>query len=708
MKQLLQNLRSGETSLVDLPCPQITDGSVLIRSTVSLLSSGTERMIVKFGKANLVEKALQQPDKVRAALDKVRADGVLETFSAINSKLDQPVAMGYCNVGRVLAVGRGVVGLRENDRVASNGQHAEIVRVPANLCAAIPDAVGDEDASLTVVGAIALQGIRLAAPTLGEAFVVIGLGLIGLLTVQILRANGCRVLGIDLSSERLALAREFGAEIVNPAQGEDCIAAGLRFSRGRGVDGAIITASTNSNEPIHDAAVMCRKRGRIVLVGIAGLHLSRADFYEKELSLQVSCSYGPGRYDAAYEEMGHDYPFGFVRWTEQRNLEAVLDMLAEGRLSSGPLITHRFAFANAERAYGLISGTEHSLGVLLKYPSPQEESGQHLRAQTIVLRSPRTPTPRPTVAFIGSGNYASRVLIPAFKKANARLKIVASSGGISAVRVGRKFGFEASTSDADAIFADDEIDAVVIATRHDSHADLVCKALRARKHVFVEKPLAIDREGLARVEATYADLVGQDHAPIVMVGFNRRFAPHIQRINALIAAAPLPKAFVMTINAGAIPTEHWTQDAAVGGGRIIGEACHFIDLLRFLAASPIATCKAARLGDTTDSATITLEFTDGSLGTVHYLANGNRAFPKERLEIFAGGAVLQLDNFRRLRGYGWRKFSRMNLWRQDKGQRACAATFVRALETMNEVPIPLEELLEVTDVTLRAAEMLRC
>jgi predicted dehydrogenase/threonine dehydrogenase-like Zn-dependent dehydrogenase len=711
MKQILQSLKTGATEVVEVPCPRPGRGQLLIRSSCTLVSAGTERMLVEFGKAGWVSKARQQPDKVRMVIDKIRVDGLMPTLEAVFNKLDQPLPLGYCNVGRVAAVGAGVTGFEVGDRVASNGRHAEMVSVPVNLCAAVPDGVSDEDAAFTVLGAIALQGIRLVQPTLGEGVVVTGLGLIGLATVQLLRAHGCRVLGIDFDADKLALARRFGAEVVDLAAGADPVAAAQAFSRGRGVDAVIVTASTKSNEPVHQAAQMCRKRGRIVLVGVAGLALSRADFFEKELSFQVSCSYGPGRYDTSYEEQGHDYPVGFVRWTEQRNFEAVLDMMAGGRLDIAPLVSHRYTVAQAEQAYALVGGSEPSLGILLRYPASADETAP--LARSVALR-PAAPAPAanganggngaPTIGFVGAGNYATAVLIPAFKLAGARLKTVASNGGVSGVHAGRKFGFEATTTDADSLFTDAELRAVVVTTRHDSHARLVAQALAAGKHVFVEKPLALRLDELALVEAALASRSAQGRSPLLMVGFNRRFAPQVLKIRELLGAVKGPKAFAMTVNAGAIPAEHWTQDRNVGGGRIVGEACHFIDLLRHLAGAPIVSWQRMDMDAASgDTVSVTLRFADGSLGSLNYLSNGSKSFAKERLEVFAAGRVLQLDNFRRLTGFGWPGFTKMNLWRQDKGQRACAAAFARAVQQGDAAPIPLDELLEVARVTIEIA-----
>ncbi len=716
MRQILQSLATGQTELVDVPCPSVGHGQILVQSRVSLVSAGTERMLVEFGKASLLEKARKQPDKVRQVLDKVKTDGLIPTLAAVRSKLDQPIPLGYCNVGTVLEVGTGVDDFQPGDRVASNGPHAEIVSVSKNLCAKIPDGVSDESAAFTVLGSIGLQGVRLAQPTLGEAFVVSGLGLIGLVTVQLLKAHGCRVLGLDYSPSRLELARKMGAETFNLSHG-DPVAVATQFSRGRGVDGVLITAATESDEPVHQAAQMCRRRGRIVLVGVVGLKLSRSDFYEKELSFQVSCSYGPGRYDADYEQGGIDYPVGFVRWTEQRNFEAMLDMMAEGQIDPASLITHRFPIDNAIDAYGLISSKQPSLGVLLEYPRPTEQTTPVLRRQTVRLHVPRQSrqSTATRVAIIGAGNYASQVLIPAFKKSGASLACVASRNGLTAAYAARKFGFEHATSNLDSVMADPRIDAIVIATRHDSHANLACQALEAGKHVFVEKPLALNVTDLDCVLATYDRVTkaNSGHAPILTVGFNRRFAPQIQRMQSLLKELHEPKSFIMTVNAGGIPRDHWVHDPLTGGGRVIGEGCHFIDLIRFLCDSPIVSVQATTFGRESatairdDKMSITLSFADGSFGTVHYLANGHRSLSKERLEVFCAGRVIQLDNFRKMRAFGWNNFHRMNLWQQDKGHVAEVAAFLKSIELGGPPPISIDDIEEVTRVSfdaVRAAE----
>lgn len=709
MKQIIQNLKSGQITLADVPAPTSGPAHLLIATQCTLISAGTERMLVEFGKANLLSKARSQPDKVRQVIQKIGTDGLMPTIEAVGSKLDRPVPMGYCNVGRVIAVGADVSDFAVGDRVISNGPHAEIVSVPHTLCAAIPADVPDDEAAFTVLGAVGMQGIRLIDPTLGETVVVTGLGLLGLMAVQLLSANGCRVLGIDMDPARCALARQFGAEVVDISTGVDPVAAAMAFSKGRGVDAVLITASTKSNEPVHQAAQMSRKRGRIVLVGVTGLELSRADFYEKELTFQVSCSYGPGRYDSNYEQKGRDYPFGFVRWTEQRNFEAFLDLLAKKKIDVRPLISHRFSPAQAEEAYDLVEKGA-GLGMLLEFKA--DESGDVSRAVKLTESRVSTSAPnQPVVAAIGAGNFAGHVLLPALQKTGARLKILSSENGVSGTHFGRKFNFEISSTQGKDVLTDDEVNTLVIATRHDSHASFVIAGLKAGAHVFVEKPLCVKPAELEEIVRVYDETRVTQQAsseqvtgPLLLVGFNRRFAPHVQKMKQLLHGVSEPKSLIMTVNAGAIPSDHWTQDREIGGGRIIGEACHFIDLLRFIVGYPIQNVQAAQTGDAEDRMSFTLEFADGSIGTVHYFANGSKSFPKERLEVFCAGRVLQLDNFRRLKGYGWPKFKEMNLWRQDKGHAAEIEAFVSAIREGRPSPIPFAELVEVTDVSFKVID----
>jgi len=696
MKQITQNLKNGSILIDDIPVPKVSMNSLLIKTSKSLVSSGTERMLLEFGKANLIKKGLKQPDKLKMVIDKISTDGLKPTIEAVLNKLDQPIPLGYCNVGVIHEIGKNVENFKKGDRVISNGNHAEVVNVPINLCAKVPQEVSDEEAAFTVLAAIALQGIRLVKPTLGELVVVTGLGLIGLLTVQLLKANGCRVLGLDFDKDKLSLAKKFGAEVVDLSN-ENPLNVAEIFSRGRGVDAAIITTSTASNEPIHQATQMCRKRGRIVLVGVAGLNLSRDDFFKKEITFQVSTSYGPGRYDPNYEEKGQDYPIGYVRWTEQRNFEAVLDMMAQGTLSVKPLISHRFEITEAYKAYDLIVKTNSLLGVLLTYPNADKiKINRKIFFKKDEIK--KSSNNKVKVNFLGSGNYAKSILIPMFKASGAHLGNIASKTGVSGVNIGRKYGFSETTTDSNILFNDINADAIVIATRHNNHAEFVEKALKLKKHVFVEKPLCLNIDEMERIKESYSS------SNILMVGFNRRFAPQVIKVKSLLKNVIEPKAIIMTINAGKIAKDHWTHDLKIGGGRIIGEACHFIDLLLFLIGKNIIDYQIQYMDSSTkDTAIIQLNFEDGSTGTIHYYANGSKNFPKERLEIFSGGGVLQLDNYRKLTGYGWPGFKKMNLWQQDKGQRGCVKAFIDAIAKGDKPPIPIEEIFEVSKISIKLA-----
>ncbi|MDA7692776.1 bi-domain-containing oxidoreductase [Alphaproteobacteria bacterium] len=709
MKQILQNLSNGKTLLADVPCPKHIKYNLLIATRKTVISAGTERMLVNFGRASLINKARQQPDKVKTVLNKVVTDGLLTTVDAIRSKLDQPLPLGYCNAGIVLS--SGVSGFESGDRVVSNGNHAEVVRVPKNLCVKIPNGVDDESASFTVLAAIGLQGIRLIQPTMGECFVVTGLGLIGLLCVQMLRANGCRVLGIDFDSNKCELARKFGAETVDLSKGEDPIIVAQSFSRGRGVDGVLITAATQSDEVIHQSAEMCRKLGRIVLVGVVGLNLSRDDFFKKEITFQVSASYGPGRYDSFYEDEGNDYPVGYVRWTEQRNFEAVLDMMSSGALDVKSVITHRYDIENAVEAYTLLDNPD-ALGIVLNYPNQNQEvltkSKVELTNKISEIIKPNTPC----VGFIGAGNYASRSLIPAFKEAGAVLDTLVTSGGISGVHHGKKNQFMTASTETSDLWNSNTINTVSIVTRHNAHAEQVINALNSGKNVFVEKPLALTLTELKEIDKSYHK-ANKSNVVRLMVGFNRRYAPHVVKMKKLLESHRSPKSIIMTVNAGAIPNEHWVQDTLIGGGRIIGEGCHFIDLMRHLVGHAIVDFTATMIGNVPgieireDKASMTLSFEDGSFGTIHYLANGGSIFPKERIEVFCDNAVLQMDNYRVLKGYGWPGFKKMKLFKQDKGQKACARSFVDSIANGKESPIPYNEIMESSRVSIEIANLLR-
>lgn len=688
MKKVIQNLNSGSTTLVETPVPQCGANQLLIETRTSLISIGTERMLVEFGRGNLLDKVRQQPDKVKDVVQKVRADGLASTYEAVQAKLDQPIALGYCNAGVVREVGSKVYGFAIGDRVISNGSHAEFVTVPSNLCAKIPENVTDEQASFTVAASIGLQGVRLAQPSLGEYFVVIGLGLIGLLSVQLLRANGCKVLGIDFDPVKCDLARQFGAEALAIGADSDPVAVAQQFSAGNGVDGVIITASTKSSEPMTQAARMCRKRGRVILVGVIGGEWNRSDFYEKEISFQVSCSYGPGRYEQAYEEQGLDYPIGFVRWTEQRNFCAVLQLMSDGSVNPSALISHRFDFADSEHAYDHLTDNG-AMGIVLSYPSREKTLRRNIPLAVLEL----DPS-EPIIAVLGAGNFTSRTLLPILKNSGAQLHTLVSESGLSGTHSGNKFGFGYSSTDSLETINNPAINTVFITTQHNNHAELVVQALQANKHVFVEKPLAISHSQLDAVEHA---LKTSAKDKLLMVGFNRRFSPFIADITTCLRATNEPLAMIMTVNAGEIPASHWTQDPELGGGRIIGEACHFIDLLRHLAGSPIESAQAHYLDSSCqDTASIQLTFANGSIGTVHYFANGHKSLPKEKLEIFSNGKVIEIDNFRTMKTHGWSGLKSRKLHRQDKGHKDEILSFLNAIKHGKSAPIAHEELLEVT------------
>lgn len=713
MKQILQNLSSGETILADVPAPKVRRGHLLIETEASLVSLGTEKMLINFGKANLLDKARQQPEKVMQVLQKIKTDGLMPTIEVVRSKLDTPLPLGYCNVGLILEVGAGVEGFKVGDRVLSNCNHAEIVCAPKNLCAKVPEGVSPQAAVYGVVGAIGLQGIRLLEPTLGETFVVTGLGLIGQLAVQTLIASGCRVIGLDFDSSKCGLAKQLGAEVVDLSTGEDPVKAVEALIDMKGVDGVLITASTKSDEPIHQAATMCRKRGRIVLVGVVGMKMNRSDFYEKELSFQVSCAYGPGRYDPFFEDQGNDYPYAYVRWTEQRNFDAVLGLIASGKINTELLTTHNYVFDNALDAYGKVGAD--AMGIVLSYSNQmsevsfQEPEAKRNKLNRVIPVNPFSGSPaKAVVAVIGAGSFTGQVILPALKKTSARLKSISSGTGVSGSHLAKKFGLENSTTDNETIFNDPEVNAIFITTRHANHGALVLKALQAGKHVFVEKPLAIHRDEVQEIEDFLSD---SSSAALLMVGFNRRFSPLIQKMKRLTANRSQPLAMIYNVNAGMIPRDHWSQTRDQGGGRILGEACHFVDTLRYLAGAPIVNASAnfAKQGEDVidDILSINLSFADGSIGTVHYFANGNKALERESIDLYCGEAIMRMNNFRTLTGYRWPKFKKEKLKRQDKGHDTEVADFISAIELGQTSPISYEEIADVTEVCFKVDESVR-
>lgn len=698
MKQLFQDLRDGSLRMEEVPCPTPGPGQVQIQAVCSLISAGTERMLLDFGRSSWLQKIRSQPDKVRQVRQKIKSDGLVPTLQAVRRKLASPIPLGYSHVGRVLGVGPGVAGLASGDLVLSNGHHAEVVTVPRNLCVKVPASVAPEEACFGIVGAIALQGIRLAAPTLGERVAVIGLGLIGQLSVQLLKAQGCQVLAIDLDPEKVALAERWGALGCVAGPGSDPVAAGLAFTQARGMDAVLITAATSSNLPLLQAAEMSRQRGRIILVGVVSVDAPRDLFYKKELSFQVSCSYGPGRYDHEYEEKGRDYPFAFVRWTEQRNFEAILDQMAEGRIQCGPLISGRFAFSEAEQAYAMLLGDRNALGLLLTYPG-EVITGPLIQVPIAPGLRPVSST-CPGIALIGAGQYTLSTLLPALDQAPAHRRVaIASRQGASATLAARAHGFAQATTDPELILRDTSVDAVVITTRHDSHAELVVRSLEAGKHVFVEKPLATTLPDLERVRA--AMLAHPELS--VTVGYNRPWAPMTRRLREALDSRRGPALITCEINAGELPLDHWLLGPQ-GGGRLIGEGCHFIDLMRFMVGAPILSSRVqwARRpdGSRSDSFSLLLDFQDGSVGSLLYSAVGSKAYPKETYTLHWDGKIAKLTNFQRLEGWGVPLKARA--WSQDKGHADLLGAWIRSLgkESLQHPGV----LLEVSEAILRAGE----
>jgi predicted dehydrogenase len=704
MKQLLQNMRDGKTVVSEVPVPTPQPGMALVKVAASLVSAGTERMLVEFGEKSLIGKARSRPDLVRQVLDKMRREGLISTLQATFNRLDQSMALGYSSAGTIIGLSANMEGFKIGQRVACAGGgyavHAEYNNVPRKLLTPLPDSVDFESAAFTTLGAIALHGFRLAEPRVGERVAVIGLGLLGLLTVQIAAAAGCRVFGIDTNPERVKLADQFGLSACLREQAEE---AAQTFTANRGFDVVLICADTTSNDPVELAGAIARDRARIVATGAVGLTLPRKVYYEKELNFINSRSYGPGRYDPSYEENGHDYPIGYVRWTEGRNFQTIVELLESGKLNVQPLITHRFPIERAPEAYEIITGKKKQtfLGVLLTYP----EASDAPKETKVQFSTVHRPSSTVHLGVLGAGLFANATLLPAIKKLkDVELVGIASAGGLHAQHSGRKFGFAYACADDEQILNDPNINTVAILTRHDTHADLVVKALQAGKHVFVEKPLAITSEQLDAI-------VGAMHAsPLLTVGFNRRFAPLAVELGQFLADRTEPLYAHYRVNAGYIPLNHWTQDPAQGGGRIIGEGCHFVDFLTFLAGAAPVSVTAHALPDNgkyrEDNVSMTFTFPDGSLGVVDYLSNGDKSFPKERIEVFCGGRVAVLDDFRSLKTMrdGRRKIVKKT---QDKGWLGEWQAFTKAIREGGQPPIPYEQLIGVTKATFAAVESLR-
>lgn len=709
MKQIIQSYRTGELWLADVPSPALRGSGVVIRTAASLISAGTERMIVTLAKKSLLGKAQTRPDLVRKVIDTIKTEGLSPTLVKVFAKLDTPIPLGYSCAGTVAEAGERS-GLRVGDRVACAGAgyatHAEYNFVPKNLCVRIPNGVDFADASYATLGAIALQGVRQADLRLGESVAVIGLGLLGLLTVQLLKASGCRVIGSDFDASKCELARRLGAD---EAMGPGLANAVAAFTQGRGVDAVIITAATKSNEPIEIAAEACRPKGRVVVVGMVGMDVPRDLFYTKELDLRLSMSYGPGRYDPAYEEAGHDYPFAYVRWTEQRNIEAFLDLVAAGKVTPSALTTHRFAIDDALRAYDLLEGKpkEPYLGIVIDY---QQEESTTPPPRRIELLTATPVAERLGIGFIGAGNFAKSVLLPALtRRAGVALTGLCTATGMSGVESGKRHGFRFATTSVDELLADASTHAVFVATQHHTHAAFVTRALEAGKHVFVEKPLCTTAEELARIDELVRGLPRP--APCLAVGFNRRFSPHVTAIRRVFASRTTPLVVNYRVNAGVAPPNSWVQDPDRGGGRVVGEVCHFVDLAEFLVGSDLQSVYAAsirtsdRRNVSEDSVVILLTYGDGSLATIQYVAHGSSQVPKERCEVCADGVTAILDNYRRTTFHGSR--TPAVIGRLAKGFDEEITAFLRTIRVGGEWPIPYDSLARTTRATFAILESLR-
>lgn len=698
MKQIIQDLKKGNTILEEVPVPRVKSGHVLIKTKKTLVSLGTERMLVEFGKANFIQKARQQPDKVKMVLDKVKSDGLKPTIDSVFNKLNQPLPLGYCNVGEVVEVGKDVTEFKVGDRVASNGGHAEYVLVPKNLVAKVPDNVTDDEAVFTVIGSIGLQGIRLLSPTFGETIVVVGLGLIGLVTAELLKANGCDVIGFDFDPEKIAIAKSKGIIAINPSDGTDQVKFVESYTNGIGADGVIITASNKSNEIISQSAKMCRKRGRVVLVGVIGLNISRADFYEKEISFQVSCSYGPGRYDDEYELKGQDYPIGYVRWTQKRNFGAILSAIARKSLDVLPLITEKIPLADYLDIYGDMKGSR-SIASILEFDSSDD------RKSVVEIVNRSFEGKKGVVGIIGAGNFTSSTVLPNLNKISARIKYIASSGGLSSTTLARRYNIAKSTTDYKEILKDTEVDLLFVTTKHNMHAPMVLETLRANKSVFVEKPLALNPLELDEIIEEY-----NRRNVSVSVGFNRRFAPLAKKMKQVLGNDNTPMNIVATMNAGFIPMDVWLHDMEIGGGRIIGEACHYIDLCTYLTGSKVVSVCMNAMGlnpeENTDNASILLKYENGSNAVINYFANGSKAYSKERVEVFSQERTLIMDNWRKLKGYGFRGFKDKSS-KQDKGHFSQFEELITSQVKGGAPIIPFDEIVNTTRASFAAIDSLK-
>lgn len=712
MRQVLQHLGDGTTEVREVPAPNCGAGQVLIANQASLVSAGTERALIARTQRSLLGKARERPDEVRRVLQKMREEGILETLRQVRTRLAQALALGYSSSGLVLEVGKDVRRFRPGDRVASNGPHAQVVAVPQNLVAPLPGGLAFDQGCYGVMGAIALQGIRLARVGIGDRVAVIGLGVIGQIAIQFLEAAGCTVLGTDPDPARRLVAQQAGAE----AWARGGFEAAIRErTHGHGADAVLITASTDDNEPVELAAAVARKKARVVVVGAVGMSLPRRDFYPKELELVVSCSYGPGRYDGAYEEGGQDYPYAYVRWTEQRNIEAVLEQIARKRVDVGRLTTHTFAIEEAERAYRLLEARgEPSLGIVLTYPPPPSDVPATRRLRLGAEPAAARPAAEGIlgVGVVGAGSHASLVLLPLLDRTHAiRRRAICSSGGVHAALSGKRHGFEIACTAPNDIFDDPSVHAVIVATRHDSHSQLALAALCKGKHVFVEKPLAISAEQLDDFEAGLAEL--PDPRPTWMLGFNRRFSPAARLLAEFFSPVAGPRTVTHRFNAGPVPADHWTNDPAIGGGRLLGEACHALDLACFLVHGQIVRIFAESVapggsaGTGADQTIVVARFDNGSVASIGYFAGGDKGLPKERIEVFGGGRIAIIDDFRTITLCAGGVVKTRKLPSRDKGHAAELEAFFSAARAGGPPPIPAAALLNVSRASLAMVDSLR-
>jgi predicted dehydrogenase/threonine dehydrogenase-like Zn-dependent dehydrogenase len=711
MKAILQNVKTGAITIDQIPAPIARPGSVLVRNVCSLVSAGTEKSVLEFSKSNYLQKARQRPDLVRKVLQRAKNEGLWQTYQIVSNLIDQPIALGYSCAGVAVDVGRDVTDVTAGQRVACAGlfvaTHSEMVSVPRNLLAPIPDGVPFDQASFVTLGAIAMQGVRLAAPELGEQVVIYGLGLVGMVAAQLCAAAGCRVIGVDIDPIKIAKARTFGIDAL--AADAETASTILHLTGGFGADKVLLCAATKSNDPIEAVPGLTRQKGVLVVVGDVGMDVPRRAYYDKEIDIRISRSYGPGRYDPSYEGAGIDYPFAYVRWTENRNMLSFLDLLARRRIDVGPLITHRFTIDEAARAYDIIEGgvREPHLGIVIRYAD--DAVAAELPRQPVPPSRPAAPraSGETRVGLIGAGNFAKAFLLPALRaQPGVRLEAVCTASGVSAAAVAKKYDNARATNDAASLIADPAVDLVVIATRHDSHADYVVRALEAGKPVYVEKPPAMTLEELDRIKAAYDGQAAMGRTPFLMVGYNRRFSPLAVTLRQLFATRADPLAMVYRVNAGSVAASEWVQDTRVGGGRLIGECGHFVDLLTFLNGSEPVTVSAVAIGTPEDRKpdvlTVTLEFANGSLGTLHYFSNGHPGLPKEHLEVFGGGIAAQLLNFRTLRVSGARTQGKTRYFNQAKGFPEEARAVVDALCAGTGAPIAFATLYNTSRVTFEA------